>query len=72
MVSNLLLPLRAVLMVCSMSLVLLAVLAAVPVEVLVWHITWWAIYFLTAVSAGLTALLYLSYGAATLRSRQAL
>lgn len=71
-VSNLLLPLRAVLMVCSLVLVLLAVLAAVPVEVLVWHIIWWAIYFLTAVSAVLTAILYLSYRAATLRSRQTL
>ena len=68
-VSNLLLPLRGVLMVCSLVLVLLAVLAAVPVEVWVWHVTWSAIYLLTAVSAGLTAQLYRSYRAATLGSR---
>lgn len=67
LVSNLLLPLRGVLMACSLVLVLLAALAAVPVEPWVWHTTWWAIYLLTTAFTVLTARLYWSYRGARLQ-----
>ncbi|UDF21582.1 hypothetical protein [Rhodococcus qingshengii] len=71
-VSNLLLPLRGVLMACSMVLVLLAVLAAVPVKPWVWHTTWGAIYLLTIVFTVLVVRLYWSYHKAMLKVAGAL
>ena len=50
-VSRLLLPLRCVLICCAAILLLLAVLAAVPMQVWLWHVMWIVIYLLTSIVA---------------------